>query len=405
MHSMPGRAHEDTAPPSPLPDPRALVDPAVRNRQATGAQGGDDPAADFPAQGHDRPATLPHMRLSTLTYGTALAIMIGWLLWIGKPVLVPILAAVIAVYILSAGVAWLSRLPVLRHAPGWLLRLVVLLGFTVAILLLGLIVTTNIARVVAAIPRYETNIEVLVARSARLLGLADEPNWATVRDATIGRIDVRQWVPFLLNSVKGFGGTLFLVVLYASFLFGERMKFVAKFRLATGGSPRGERAVELLLRINSRIGDYLLVKTTVNVVLGVLSYVVLRVIGIEFALFWALLIGVLNYIPYFGSLLGVLFPVGLSLAQFGSLGWAAFSLVTLTAVQVYVGAYLEPRLMGRAFNLSPLVVLLALAFWGALWGVPGAIFAVPLTSSLIIVLAEIGATRPAAIMLSSSGRV
>jgi predicted PurR-regulated permease PerM len=62
-------------------------------------------------------------------------------------------------------------------------------------------------------------------------------------------------------------------------------------------------------------------------------------------------------------------------------------------------------MMGRAFNLSPLVVLLALAFWGALWGVPGAILAVPLTSSLVIVLAEIGATRPAAIMLSANGRV
>ncbi|WP_081536019.1 AI-2E family transporter [Rhodovulum sp. P5] len=345
------------------------------------------------------------MRLTTLTHGTALAIMIGWLLWIGKPVLLPVLAAVIAVYILSAGVHALSGLPVLRLAPQWMLRMVVLLGFTVAILLLGLLLTANFARVAAALPRYETNIDALVVRIAELMGLRDEPNWATIRDSTIGRIDTRRWISFLLNSVRGFGGTLFFIVLYASFLFAERMQFASKFHLALGSTGRTEHALGLLERINERIGDYLLVKTTINVILGVLSYLLLRAIGIEFALFWAILIAVLNYIPYFGSLIGVLFPVLLSLAQFGTLWTAALTLVALTTVQVYVGAYLEPRLMGRAFNLSPLVVLLALAFWGTLWGVPGAILAVPLTSSLVIVLAEIPATRPAAIMLSASGKV
>ena len=62
-------------------------------------------------------------------------------------------------------------------------------------------------------------------------------------------------------------------------------------------------------------------------------------------------------------------------------------------------------MMGRAFNLSPFVVLFALAFWSALWGIPGAVLAVPLTASLIIVLGEISATRPIAIMLSASGRI
>ena len=128
-------------------------------------------------------------------------------------------------------------------------------------------------------------------------------------------------------------------------------------------------------------------------------------IGVEFALFWAVLIAFLNYVPYFGSLIGVLFPVLLSLVQSGSFGFAALALATLTVAQVYVGAVLEPRLMGRTFNLSPAVVLLALAFWGALWGIAGAILAVPLTASLVIVLAEIDATRPIAVMLSARGRI
>ena len=157
--------------------------------------------------------------------------------------------------------------------------------------------------------------------------------------------------------------------------------------------------------INERIGRYLLVKTLVNGVLGVLSLAVLWLTGIEFAPFWAVLIAVLNDVPYLGSVLGVAFPVLLSLAQFGALAMAAVALVALSAAQIVVGSVLEPRVMGRAVNLSPFVVLLALAVWSALWGVPGAILAVPLTASLVIVLAEIEATRPIAVTLSADGRV
>jgi predicted PurR-regulated permease PerM len=62
-------------------------------------------------------------------------------------------------------------------------------------------------------------------------------------------------------------------------------------------------------------------------------------------------------------------------------------------------------MMGRAFNLSPFVVLLSLAVWSTLWGLPGALLAVPMTASLVLVLAEIQSTRPVAVMLSASGRV
>ena len=84
---------------------------------------------------------------------------------------------------------------------------------------------------------------------------------------------------------------------------------------------------------------------------------------------------------------------------------AGVVLACLTVAQVFVGAYLEPRMMGREFNLSPFVVLLALAFWSTLWGLPGALLAVPMTASLVLVLSEIKSTRPIAVMLSASGRV
>ncbi|ETX27923.1 AI-2E family transporter [Roseivivax isoporae] len=345
------------------------------------------------------------MRLATITYGTALAIMLGWLFWMGKPILLPVLAAVISLYVLSAAATALTRVPLLGHLPLWALRTLVLLLFTAGIVMLFVLIVVNFNRVIAAVPGYEQNLDRLVARGATMLGIEDEPNWEIVRDNTLGQIDVASYIAPLANQIRGIGTSLFLIVLYAAFFFAERVQFADKITIALGGMRRGAKAVDLMNRINGRVSDYLLVKTFVNVVLAAISFVIMWAIGVEFAVFWAVLIGFLNYIPYFGSLIGVIFPVILSLVQSGSFGFAVVSLVTLTFAQVYVGAVLEPRLMGRTFNLSPAVVLLALAFWGALWGIAGAILAVPLTASLVIVLAEVQATRPIAVMLTARGRL
>jgi predicted PurR-regulated permease PerM len=331
--------------------------------------------------------------------------MIGWLLWIGQSVLLPVIAAIISVYVLSTAASSMQKLPLLGRLPAWARRTLILLAFTIGVVMLFVLVIDNLAEVLAVLPRYESNLEALLTRAASLIGIEDEPTWANLRAATIDQIDMRALVAPTLLSIQGFGVTLFLVVLYASFFMAERGSMARKLVIALGGEEPGQRALSLLARINDRIGGYLFVKTVVNVILGMISYGIMLVLGIEFALFWAVLIAFLNYIPYLGSIVGVIFPVLLSLAQFGTLWMAGLVLVSLTAAQMLVGAWMEPRLMGRAFNLSPFVVLLALAFWSALWGVPGALLAVPMTASLVLVLSEIEATRPIAVMLSASGRV
>jgi len=341
----------------------------------------------------------------SVTYAVALASMAGWLLWIGKPVLLPVIAALISVYVLSTAAASLEQVPIVGAMPAWARRGLVLVAFAVAVALLFVVVINNLAQVAATLPRYEANLEALVTQAARLLGIEDEPTWANLRRATIDQFDVRSLLAPVLLSLRGFGTTLFLMVLYATFFMAERGQLARKLALAMGDETTGDRALSLMRRINERIGGYLFVKTVVNVILGLISYVIMLLLGIEFALFWSVLIAFLNYVPYIGSLVGVMFPVLLSLAQFGTLWMSGVVLVLLTAAQVFVGGFLEPRMMGRAFNLSPFVVLLALAFWTTLWGLPGAVLAVPMTASLVLVLAEIRATRPIAVMLSASGRV
>ena len=345
------------------------------------------------------------MKLATITYSTAMVIMVGWLLWIGRPVLLPVISAIVALYVLSAASNWLGTVALFQRTPSWVLRFLVLVAFTAAIALLFFLVVTNFTRVAAALPDYESNLNALIARAVSFLGIEQESDWKAVSDATLGQFAASRLVAPLVNSVGAFGVALFLFVLYASFFFAERLHFARKLSIALGGIEQGDHAMALFNRINERVGKYLLVKTMVNLILGTVSLVIMWAIGIEFAVFWAVLIALLNYVPYFGSLVAVAFPVLLSLAQSGSIGFALLTLATLTGAQVIVAGVLEPRMMGRAFNLSPVVVLLALAFWGTLWGIPGAILAVPLTASLVIVFAEGDATRPGAGMLSARGTI
>ncbi len=185
----------------------------------------------------------------------------------------------------------------------------------------------------------------------------------------------------------------------------QMLKAINSFakKLSTALPDRGNVAQtqELIHEMNQRIGEYLAVKTLVNFLLAAISYGVLWLFGVDFALFWALIIGLLNYIPYVGSLLGVAFPVLLSVAQFGSIQTTLWIAVLLTAVQMLVGNALEPRMIGQRVNLSPFVVLVSLAFWSALWGIAGAILAIPLTAVLSIGFGAIPATRPLAIMLAN----
>ncbi len=140
-----------------------------------------------------------------------------------------------------------------------------------------------------------------------------------------------------------------------------------------------------------------------NLILGSACYVIMRVFDVDFPLFWAIMIGLSNYIPYVGSIVGVAFPVALSLAQFDSLLDTVLLGVWLTAAQIAVGNFLDPWLMGRHLNLSPFVIIVSLTFWASIWGIPGAILAIPMTSMMMIVLSQFPETRFLAVMISETG--
>jgi len=110
--------------------------------------------------------------------------------------------------------------------------------------------------------------------------------------------------------------------------------------------------------IKKDVKMYFVIKTGASFITGLVSYFILISFGVEFALFWAFIIFLLNYIPTVGSIIAVFFPVTFSLLQFESFSTFAFLLLTLTSIQLLMGNLIEPRFMGNRLNLSPLVILL-----------------------------------------------
>ena len=157
--------------------------------------------------------------------------------------------------------------------------------------------------------------------------------------------------------------------------------------------------------VNRDIRKYVVIKGSASFATGILSYMVLFIVGVDFAALWGMLIFLLNFIPTIGSILAVIPPILLSLVQFEGLAKFLIVLSSLISIQVLIGNVLEPRLAGRSLNLSPLVILLSLVFWGKIWGIVGMFLCVPLTVMLNIVLANFDATRSIAIMLSANGKI
>jgi AI-2 transport protein TqsA len=330
-----------------------------------------------------------------------LVILVGWLLIVGRTVLLPIVTAVISVYVLVSASDALRRLPFVGRLPTLVLRAVVLAAFTATLLGIASIVTETVREITAVAPVYQENLSAMLDRTAMRLNLERHELWEQLQALTTSRIDLQGMVLGVLGGFTSLGATVFLTVVYAAFLLSERGKFEMKTAAAFPDRAQAARILGVVSSINGQIRNYITVKTAINIILGLISYVILEGLGTDFAPFWALMIGLLNYIPYVGSYIAVALPVLLSLAQFGDLARSLLLGFLLTAVQMLIGNFLEPRMIGRQLNLSPFVVLVSLSIWASIWGVPGAILAVPMTSILVIVLASFDATRPAAILLAN----
>jgi predicted PurR-regulated permease PerM len=193
--------------------------------------------------------------------------------------------------------------------------------------------------------------------------------------------------------------TALLVIVYMLFIFAEQAVFRRKL-LAVAGERREEtaRALDTIAR---GIQRFVGIKTLTSLATGACAYAVLVALEVPYALPFGLITFLFNFIPYFGSIVAGALPTMTALAVFDSWHTAAVVAVLYFVINTAIGTILEPKIMGRGLDLSPLVIIVSVVFWTSLWGVVGSLLAVPLMATLQIVLASSESTRPIAVMLSS----
>ncbi len=214
-----------------------------------------------------------------------------------------------------------------------------------------------------------------------------------------------QYLTTLAANMAAIVGQLLIVLVYVIFLLLEQYTFGEKIRHMFANGEQRNEVKAILASIQEQIQTYISVKTLVSILTAAVSFGIMALFNLNHAVVWAILIFILNFIPNIGSVIAVIFPVLMAILQFGKWGTVLTIFATLTIVQMVVGNFVEPRLMGNRLNISPFVVLVSLAVFGAIWGVIGMFLSVPLTVILMIIFSHFDTTRPIAVLLSGDAHV
>jgi predicted PurR-regulated permease PerM len=324
------------------------------------------------------------------------------LIVIGKDYLVPIFMALVIWYLVNALDREFNKLPWIgKHLPGAVTLSMSLIFIGLTLYVVGDTIVETITGFVEDSQKYIPKIDAQISRVYAQLGLEDAPTL----DSLELYAQLWEYSSELLNGFTNFAKGLLLVLLYVVFFLIEQGAFGKK--MAALGLPLQEtnRLSVVLSKVNSAMRTYLGVKTFTSLLTALLSWIVFYFVGVDYALFWAFLVFLFNYVPTIGSITATLLPGFLALVQFDTLTPFLVIIIGVTAIQLLVGNILEPRLMGDNLNISPLVVVLSLILWSMLWGVIGMLLSVPITVAIIIICSQFDTTRTVAVLLSRDGKV
>jgi len=328
-------------------------------------------------------------------------IAIFYVLVVGKAFLVPLAVAVMSWYIINAlSRVYAKYLPRI-HQPNFITTTLSLLTIGCFSYFAVNMVQDNISAVSEAAPSYKENFDVIIQSIVTKLKLESVPN---ISDMLTG-IEIAPMITKLAGSFTNAIGNIFLVLIYVLFLMLEQGTFSKKIIALFPNKKRRQSIMSILSHAQDDIQTYIWIKTLTSSATGIISFIILKLVGVDFAGFWAFTIFLLNYIPTVGSIIATFFPAMLTLIQFGGFFEFFIVLIGVGIVQVIVGNFVEPKLMGNTLNLSPLVVMLSLTLWGSIWGIAGMFLSVPITVILLIVFAHFEKTRSFAVLLSGDGNL
>ena len=268
-----------------------------------------------------------------------------------------------------------------------------LVGVTVVV------VVDNTGSFIGQLNAYGPRLNALIARTSAAMGMANHP---TV-EQLISQLNPSAYLGVVADRLKNFAGTAVLVLVYLGFLMASRQTFPRKATKLFASIEARHEAAAIFQRIRNGVERYLWIQVVCGLMMAVPAWGLMAAVGLDNAVFWAFLIFVVGFIPIIGGAVGVMAPPLFALVQFETPWQALILFGLLNVLGVIIGNIIYPRMQGKSLNIDPIAVLLSLAFWGAIWGLPGMFLSTPLTVATMIILAQFDGARWIAVLLSSDG--
>ena len=216
-------------------------------------------------------------------------------------------------------------------------------------------------------------------------------------------IDVSSYLRTAASQASGMTQATVLIILFVGFLFAERIWFQTKLHNFVGDKDQATRIGKIIQSIIHRVNYYLLVKTVISAITGAMIYVLAKAFQLELATSIGIITFVLNFIPNIGSIVATALIALVAHVQLEDPTITLAIFVIAGVIQFVNGSIIDPMLMGRALRLSSFGIIFSLAFWGAVWGIPGMFLSVPIMVMLLVVCSHVPNLRPFAILLSREG--
>ncbi len=365
-------------------------------------------AATDPNPAHD-PPILRRFRMPARIKSMALTglfvLASFYTLYFMRAMLLPLVLALLLSYLLVPLVRGLARIKIrpLFGSAIVLLALIAAIGYSVSLLsepAAGWIEKApySLQQLRAKLLPLQKPIEKVAQATGeidKLTAPAEEqakPQAVVVKRSALAEAFFTQGPEFVASAVVMF------ILLY--FLLAYDGVFLEKIIRITPKLADKKKAVSIIRDIEAHISRYLLTITAINIGLGVAVGTTVYFLGLRNPLMWGVMVALLNFVPYLGALTGIICMTLGAVLSFDSLGYAMIFPASYLLLAILEGNFITPMVLGRSLTLNPVLILIALAFWGWMWGISGMILAVPILATFKIFCDHIEPMAPIAEFMS-----
>jgi predicted PurR-regulated permease PerM len=309
--------------------------------------------------------------------------------------------SVVVLFLISFFLALLGTPPVLwlkeKRIPSGIAVLIVMAVMIIIIIMIGAQIGSSFSSFLNELPLLQSRIREQVMELSALLR---SKGFSGTQKLLLDYVKPEVFLKLTANLLSGLSSVisdLFLIFLTVTFILLEVSSFPIKLR-AILGDP--EQVFPQFTKFITDMKRYMVIKTIINLTAGILIAVWMYILGVQYPVLWGFLAFLLHYIPNIGSVISAIPAALLAFVQFG-IGSALLVIAGNIFIGFIIGNVIEPRLMGRKFGLSTLVVFVSLIIWGSLLGFIGAILSIPLTMTLKFAFENNESTKWIAVMLGS----